>query len=136
VTWSGRRLGAAALALLALGFAGGAAFAGQPAAPWHALTGDDWRAMEPKERAAFLDGFLSGSGLADAEHAGARDSLALMQAVSALRREGKLRFPFGPSVYESRVSDHYVWENHRPQPLWYGLREVNAHLRAATDSGR
>lgn len=134
-----RRLhgGVAAVALLALGFAGGAAFAGVPDAPWYALTGNDWRAMEPAQRTAFMSGFLAGSGLADAEATGARDSLALTRAITGLRRAGTLRYPYGPSVYEARIGDWFTWENHREHPLWFGLREVNNQVRAAmADTGR
>ena len=129
---------AAGLVLLALGFAGGVGFAAVSDKPWHSLTGDDWRGMSPPERTAFLNGYLSASGLADAETAGAADSLALMKMLPQLRRDGRLRYPYSPSVYDARISDHYVWENHRPQPIWYGLREVNSQLRAsvAGDSTR
>lgn len=140
-----RRVAAAAL-LLALGFAGGVAFAAMPALPWYQLNGEHWRAMTNEERSAFVLGFLAGSGVADAElkvkadsaatgkalgptSASGRDSLALSQAITSLRRAGSLRFPYAPHVYNLRMSDHYHFENHWPEPIWWVLVSLNDEIK-------
>ena len=55
-----------------------------------------------------------------------------LQSMAELSRTGRFRFPYGANVYVARVSDYFWWENHRPLPIWYGFREVNASLIGQT----
>jgi hypothetical protein len=101
---------------------------------WLAVTGHDWRRMEPDARLAYVEGFLAGAALGQAA-SGARDTAAVTAALEALRGSGRLRFPFGANVYASRVSNYYWWKDHLPLPTWYAFLEVNTALgRPISDS--
>jgi hypothetical protein len=90
--------------------------------------------MEPAARIAYVEGFLAGAALSQAA-AGAEDSAAVRVTLERLKRDGRLRFPFGANVYASRVSDYYWWKNHLPLPTWYAFLEVNTTLgRPISDS--
>jgi hypothetical protein len=115
------------IGLAVAGFLAGRASAGGPERHWSVQDGTDWRAMGPDARAAYADGFLAGAGLAQAAGT-ASDSAGLREAMTALYRNGRFRFPYGANVYVTRVNDYYWWENLRPLPLWYGFWEVNASL--------
>lgn len=117
------------LVTLALGLAGGAVFARVPDRPWYQLDGSDWVTLPNEERQALMAGFLMGSGLADAEASAPNDSTALRKALQTIRREGRLRYAFAPHVYMLRMSDHYHFENHRPEPLWWVIHTLNDELR-------
>jgi hypothetical protein len=101
---------------------------------WLDLTGADWRRMEPDARLAYVEGFLAGAAVGQAA-AGARDSAGVRSALEELSRSGKLRFPYAPNVYASRISDYYWWTNHLPLPTWSAFLEVNTTLgRSISDS--
>jgi hypothetical protein len=118
---------------------GGVASAGnwqaQGADPdWLAVDGNAWRGMGPDARLAYVEGFLAGAALGQAA-SGARDTSEVRAALENLKRNGRLRFPFGSNVYASRVSDYYWWQNHLPLPTWYAFLEVNTTLgRRISDS--
>jgi hypothetical protein len=94
---------------------------------WLGVNGADWRRMEPDARLAYVEGFLAGAALSQAA-AEAGDSAAVRRTLEQLRRNGKLRFPFGANVYATRISDFYWWKNHVPLPTWYAFMEVNTAL--------
>ncbi|MDX2191778.1 MAG: hypothetical protein NW201_00395 [Gemmatimonadales bacterium] len=124
---------ARALLLLALGFAGGVAFAEPPWRPWYEADAQDWARMTSGERDLFVLGFLAGSGVADAERAGATDSLSYLRAFQQLRRglDGRtLRYPFAPHLYTTRFGDRFFWENYKREPLWWSMVQVNEELKA------
>ena len=98
---------------------------------WLAANGADWDKMSPEVKRAYTTGVLTGGALAQALQSGARDSAGLVRALDSLRKEG-FRFPFAPSVYNSRLEDYYWWENHRPLPLWHAFWEVNNDLKRLT----
>ena len=105
-----------------------------PPRHWLAVSGADWRRMEPDVRLAYVEGFLAGAALGQAA-AGAVDSTGVRKAIEQLSRNSGLRFPFGANVYSSRISDFYWWENHVPLPTWHAFLEVNTALgRAITDT--
>jgi hypothetical protein len=106
----------------------GAAWSRQdPGRHWLAVNGADWRRMDPDIRVAYVEGFLAGAALGQAA-ARARDSVDVRVVIEKLRREGRLRFPYGANVYATRISDYYWWENHVPLPTWYAFLEVNTTL--------
>ncbi|MGH7699194.1 MAG: hypothetical protein ACREMJ_01540 [Gemmatimonadales bacterium] len=120
----------AALAAATLGaFVAGRVTAAQADRTWSRYDGRDWTLFEPREKRAFVSGFLAGSALADAGHAGATDSAALHRAVDSLFRGGGLTFPFAHVVYATQLDDFYWWENHIPVPLYLALRDVNGRLK-------
>jgi hypothetical protein len=101
---------------------------------WLAVDGNAWRGMGPDARLAYVEGFLAGAALGQAA-SGARDTSEVRAALENLKRNGRLRFPFGSNVYASRVSDYYWWQNHLPLPTWYAFLEVNTTLgRRISDS--
>jgi hypothetical protein len=120
-----------------MGFLAGRASARPGPDPhWSARDGDDWRALGPEERVAYVNGFLAGAGFAQAAETAA-DSAGLRETVARLTRTGRFRFPYGANVYTSRLNDYYWWENHRPLPTWYAFWEVNASLIGpTTDTAR
>ncbi len=87
--------------------------------------------MTPEAKQAYLAGFLTGSALQQAGGAGSRDSASLFETLDSLRRGG-FQFPYAPNVYAARINDYYWWQNHRPLPIWYALREVNRDLKRLT----
>lgn len=96
---------------------------------WLDRTGREWKAMSAESRRAWMEGFLSGSAVANATAAGAADSAGLVSAMERMRKDGSFRFPFGPPVYGARLEDHYQWNNHLPEPVWYALWTVDGELR-------
>jgi hypothetical protein len=115
-------------ALVAAGVLSGSARPEQePGRHWLGVNGADWRRMEPDARLAYVEGFLAGAAVGQAA-AGARDSAGVRMALETLRRDGRLRFPFGANVYASRITDYYWWKNHVPLPTWHAFLEVNTTL--------
>lgn len=89
-----------------------------------ALDGRDWTRFSGTERVAWMQGFLAGQavrGVPDSLHS---DSSAFAAELERQRRAGEFRFAYAVPLYVNRLSDHYVWENHRPQPLWRAMMEV------------
>lgn len=91
---------------------------------WSALDGRDWTQFSPKEKQAFVAGFLAGAGAA-----AGTDTGMLRQAVDSLSRAGALRYPFGHMVYATQLDEFYWWENHVPIPLYLALSSINQRLR-------
>lgn len=92
------------------------------------LDGGDWGAMEARQRMAWTQGFLAGRALGQLPDSAAQDTILLAQELARLRRGG-LAFPYAPSLYVSRMGDYYYWENHRPNPLWRAMLDVNGELK-------
>ena len=116
------------IGLLVTGLLTGAAWSRQdPQRHWLGVNGADWRQMKPEARLAYVEGFLAGAALSQAA-TGARDSAQVRLALEQLKRDGRLRFPYGANVYSSRISDFYWWKNHVPLPTWHAFLEVNSAL--------
>src|SRR5256885_613577 len=94
-----------------------------------ASTGREWTKFLPREKQAYVAGFLAGGAVADAQAAGAADSTAVHQAVDSLVRSGRLRFPFGHMVYVTQLDEFYWWQNHLPVPLYAALRDIDGRLK-------
>jgi hypothetical protein len=99
----------------------------EPGRHWLSRNGTDWQQMSPDARVAYVEGFLAGAAVSQAA-AGAHDSAAVKVAIEKLKREDRLRFPFGANVYTSRINDFYWWKDHVPLPTWHAFLEVNANL--------
>lgn len=93
---------------------------------WMALDGRDWTQFSPKEKQAFVAGFLAGAAGPGATVA---DTAVLRRTVDSLYRGGGLRYPFGLMVYATQLDEFYWWENHVPIPLYLALSSINRGLR-------
>lgn len=121
-----RRLAVTVLApgLLATGFAAGSAIsAPRPAEDATALDGRYWVQMSPKEKQAYLTGFVAGAAAEQARseakvNGRELDSAAVSSAaVRGLKKSGSLQFRFAPAVYLAQISDYYWYANHVDTPL-------------------
>jgi len=121
-------------ALLAAVLTGGLT-ASQGERRWVALDGRDWSQFAPREKRAYVAGFLAGVGLADGEQRGGAspDTAAVRRAVDSLYRVGGLRFPFGHMVYATQLDEFYWWDNHVRTPLYLALRDINGRLKGQDD---
>lgn len=121
----------AGLVLLAAGAVATAAWSQGEGERWNVATGVTWAQYSPEQKLAYLEGFLAGSGLADAERAVATaDTAALGAAVDSLVRWGGLRFAYGAWVYASQLDDHYWWDTHTNTRMMFSLREINQRIKA------
>lgn len=109
--------------------AGGWATAAQTERRWLEFDGREWTQFAPREKRAYVAGFLAGAALADGERAGLRDTTLLRRTVDSLYRVGGLRYPFGQMVYATQLDEFYWWDNHVPTPLYLALRDINVRLK-------
>jgi hypothetical protein len=115
----------AGAAVLGGGLVVGASAAEQPRR-WTALDGRDWTQFAPKEKEAYVAGFLAGAANAAA---GTSDTAVIRTTVDSLYRTGALQFPFGHRVYANQLDEFYWWGNHVPTPLYLALSAINQRLR-------
>jgi hypothetical protein len=112
-------------ALLGGGMVAGASAAEEPQR-WTALDGLDWTQFAPKEKEAYVAGFLAGAANAAAS---TTDTAVIRTTVDSLYRTGALQFPFGHKVYANQLDEFYWWDNHVPVPLYLALSTINQRLR-------
>ncbi|MGH7539055.1 MAG: hypothetical protein ACREMF_10485 [Gemmatimonadales bacterium] len=124
------RLGwwAVSSALLTMVFGGGW-IAAQSERRWVAFDGREWAGFAPREKHAYVAGFLAGAALADGERAAQADTAGLHAIVDSLYRVGGLRFPYGQGVYATQLDEFYWWDNHVPVQLYLALRGINHRMR-------
>jgi len=115
----------AGVALLGGGLVVGATAAEQPAR-WTALDGRDWTEFAPKQKEAYVVGFLAGAANAVVS---STDTAVIRATVDSLYRTGALQFPFGHMVYANQLDEFYWWDNHVPTPLYLALSAINQRLR-------
>jgi hypothetical protein len=122
--------GVAATALAAAALLGGVLVVAAPAAQeprrWVTLDGSDWSQFAPREKQAYVAGFLAGAA-AVAAHAS--DTAVMRTKVDSLYRAGALPFPFGHMVYATQLDEFYWWDNHIPTPLHLAMSSINQRLR-------
>ena len=123
--------GAAAIAVVvSAALLGGGLVVGMSAAQeprrWNTLDGRDWTQFAPKEKEAYVAGFLAGAANAAAR---ASDTAVIRTTVDSLYRLGALAFPFGHMVYANQLDEFYWWDNHVPIPLYLAMSAVNQRLR-------
>jgi hypothetical protein len=132
----GARLALAVAAAASAFLAGrlGARQGEQPAAHAAQRAGEYWGSLAPRERQAYLTGFLAGAAAeqarAGAEAAGrAGDSAAVSSgAIAAMRAARQLHFRFAPPVYSAQVDDFYWWKNHAPVPIVDAMIHINREM--------
>lgn len=122
-----RRWGVVLAAAVAFGV--GRVTGTQEARRWMQYDGREWAQFGPRERQAYVAGFLAGGAVADAQLAGAVDTAAVHRTVDSLVRAGGLRFPFGHMVYVTQLDEFYWWQNHLPVPLYLALRDIDGRLK-------
>jgi hypothetical protein len=92
---------------------------------WVAFDGRDWTGFAPREKQAYVAGFLAGAAAAVAN---TRDTAVVRRSVDSLYQAGALRFPFGHMVYANQLDEFYWWDNHVPIPLHVALASINQRL--------
>jgi hypothetical protein len=120
----------AGMALLGGGLVMGAG-AAQRSPRWTVLDGRDWTDFAPKEKEAYVAGFLAGAANAAVT---AADTAVIRATVDSLYRTGALQFPFGHMVYANQLDEFYWWDNHVPTPLYLALSSINERLRQSSTS--
>ncbi len=90
------------------------------------LNGNSWRGFNSTERLVWMQGFLTGQAVRGVPDSLRGDSAHFGAELERQRRAGEFRYPYAPALYVNRLSDHYVWENHHAQPLWWGMMEIEA----------
>ena len=115
----------AGAALLGSGLVVGASAPHEPRR-WAALDGRDWIHFAPREKEAYVAGFLAGAASAAARTS---DTAVIRTTVDSLYRTGALQFPFGHMVYANQLDEFYWWDNHVPIPLYLALSTINQRLR-------
>lgn len=123
-----RQMGAiavAGVALLSAGLAVGAHAAQEPRR-WVTLDGRDWTQFAPKEKQAYVAGFLAGAAVGGARNA---DTAVIRTTVDSLYRTRGLQFPLGHVVYATQLDEFYWWDNHIPIPLYLALPGINQRLQ-------
>lgn len=111
--------------LVGVGLVVGANAAEEPRR-WTALDGTDWTQFEPRQKEAYVAGFLAGAANAAVI---TTDTAVIRTTVDSLYRKGGLQFPFGHMVYANQLDEFYWWGNHVPTPLYLALPTINQRLR-------
>jgi len=93
----------------------GVAKAGQEQSPTQ-LAGRDWQGFGPKEKDAYVAGFIAGAASRGGSAASSIDTTP-SRAIEAMRSAKQLPFPFSVSVYASQIDDYYWWQNHLDIPI-------------------
>ena len=129
----------AATALIGLGaYASGlrAASVGQGGRGPTQLTGADWTAFSPKEKDAYLSGFIAGAAAEQARAGAAADggtpdsTVVSSGAIERLRSAKQLRFSYAPSVYAVQIDDYYWWTDHRATPIVDVMITLNRRMKS------
>jgi hypothetical protein len=123
--------GGCAAALLAAGLVAAARSVQEPRR-WISLDGRDWTGFAPREKQAYVAGFLAGAA---AGTVNASDTAALRRSIDSLRREAALPFALGHMVYANQLDEFYWWDNHVLIPLYVALTSINQRLGQQQDQG-
>jgi hypothetical protein len=108
---------------------GGAARATRDQSPAQ-LAGRDWQGFGPKEKDAYVAGFIAGAAAARSSTAEAGVDTTPSKTIDAMRAAKLLPFPYSVSVYASQIDDYYWWENHLNVPIVDVMARTNAQLRS------
>jgi hypothetical protein len=94
------------------------------------LAGRDWQGFGPKEKDAYVAGFITGAATARGSTAEASVDTTPSKTIDAMRVAKLLPFPYSVSVYASQIDDYYWWENHLNVPIVDVMARTNAQLRS------
>lgn len=127
-------MGSALVLALALVLVGTAR--GQPAKSFLSYDGHSWRGLTEGEKVALLTGFLLGGAFEQGMGLSPGQELPRLEALETMRREGRLRFPFAPTVYKARLEDFYFYQDRLSVPLYEALFLINEEIRRGAIRGR
>ena len=119
------KLGVIVAVLLAIVLVVGVRAAQEPRR-WTAVDGRDWAGFAPREKQAYVVGFLAGAAAAGVKSS---DTAVTRTSVEALSQGGGLQFPFGPMVYVTQLDEFYWWDNQVRTPVYLALLSINQRLR-------
>jgi hypothetical protein len=94
------------------------------------LAGRDWQRFGPKEKEAYLAGFIAGAAMVHSSAGAVSTDTTPSTAIDVLRAAKQLPFPYSVSVYASQIDDYYWWENHLEVPIVDVLARTNLQLRS------
>jgi len=94
------------------------------------LAGRDWQGFGPKEKDAYVAGFIAGSAAVRGNTAATSLDTMPSKAIDVMRAAKQLPFPYSVSVYASQIDDYYWWKNHLDVPIVDVLARTNFQLRS------
>jgi hypothetical protein len=103
-----------------------AARAAQEPRRWVTLDGRDWTQFAPKEKQAYVAGFLAGAAVGGTSNG---DTAVIRATVDSLYQTRGLQFPLGHMVYATQLDEFYWWDNHIPIPLYLALPGINQRFQ-------
>lgn len=93
------------------------------------LAGRDWQGFGPREKEAYLAGFIAGAAVRGNSAAESTDTTP-SKAIDVMRAAKALPYPYSVSVYASQIDDYYWWENHLDVPIVDVMARTNYQLRS------
>jgi hypothetical protein len=94
------------------------------------LAGRDWQKFGPKEKEAYLAGFIAGAAAVHGSAGGMSTDTMPSKAIDVMRAAKELPFPYSVSVYASQIDDFYWWQNHLDIPIVDVMARTNLQLRS------
>ena len=94
------------------------------------LAGRDWQKFGPKEKEAYLAGFIAGAATVRSSAGAAGADTTPSRAIDVMRAAKELPFPYSVSVYASQIDDFYWWQNHLDVPIVDVMARTNLQLRS------
>jgi len=96
------------------------------------LAGRDWQKFGPREKEAYLAGFIAGAAAVHADSSAGAASMDTTpsKAIDVMRAAKKLPYPYSVSVYASQIDDFYWWQNHLDIPIVDVMARTNLQLRS------
>ncbi|HMA02817.1 MAG: hypothetical protein ACM34L_07920 [Gemmatimonas sp.] len=94
------------------------------------LAGRDWQKFGPKEKEAYLAGFIAGAATVHSTQGSASVDTTPSKAIDVQRAAKALPFPYSVSVYASQIDDFYWWQNHLDVPIVDVMARTNLQLQS------
>jgi hypothetical protein len=94
------------------------------------LAGRDWQKFGPREKEAYLAGFIAGAAAIHEAAAAVGPDTTPSRAIDAMRAAKELPFPYSVSVYASQIDDYYWYQNHLDVPIVDVLVRTNLQLQS------
>jgi hypothetical protein len=94
------------------------------------LAGRDWQRFGPKEKEAYLAGFIAGAATVHGSAGAVSTDTTPSKAIDVMRAAKQLPYPYSVSVYASQIDDYYWWENHLDVPIVDVLARTNLALQS------
>ena len=94
------------------------------------LDGRDWQKFGPREKEAYLAGFIAGAATVHGSVGAMSADTTPSRAIDAMRAAKALPFPYSISVYASQIDDYYWYQDHLVVPIVDVLARTNLQLRS------